>query len=71
MPTVELQTNIVFISVFKIQFSVSDNTVISFQSKERMGLFFFFLLYLCVMFEIHSGSQEEGQTVQKDFKCTK
>lgn len=46
MPTVELQTNIVFISFFKIQFSVSDNTVISFQSKGRMGLFFPF--YTCV-----------------------
>lgn len=47
MPTVELQTNIVFISVFKIQFSVSDNTVVSFQSKERMGLFFLSFILVC------------------------
>lgn len=45
MPTVELQTNIVFISFFKVQFSVSDNTVISFQSKGRMGLFSF--IFVC------------------------
>lgn len=44
--TVELQTNVVFYFLFKIQFSVSDNTVISFHSKGRMG--FSFLLYLCV-----------------------
>lgn len=50
MPTVELQTKIVFIFFYKIQFSVSDNTVISFQRKNGTFYFFFYTCVWCLSY---------------------